>query len=172
MLSYKIYEAQHDYNKDMEVLRAEKEELLANRDFSNEELNAMLAEIDKRIQDRQAMHMAATASLETRKIVIAFIFNCNFSCFLWMQLGCTAGKSRQDTRFKQTNRKCGKKAFGGLARAGGPKIVCNNFRARNDWCRNQSAGCKVSSATGWDEEIAVKWMGWNGVWRKIVWYAF
>lgn len=74
VLSYKIYEAQHDYDNDMEVLRKEKEELLARKDISEEDLHAMLAEIDKRIQDRQVMHMAAKAKLETNKIVIVFIF--------------------------------------------------------------------------------------------------
>lgn len=69
VLSYKIYEAQHDYAADMEEFRKEKEELLARKDVAEDDLNAMLSEIDKRIQDRQVLHMAAKATLETQKIV-------------------------------------------------------------------------------------------------------
>lgn len=69
VLSYKIYEAQHDYDNDMEELRREKEELLARQDVSEEDLAAMLSEIDKRIQGRQMMHIAAKSDLETQKAV-------------------------------------------------------------------------------------------------------
>lgn len=70
VITYKIYEAQHDYAMDMEMLRKEKEELLANEDLSEDELAALLHEVDKRIQERQMMHNAATADLETQKTVI------------------------------------------------------------------------------------------------------
>lgn len=75
VLSYKIYEAEHDYETDMEELRKEKTELLANEDVDDDDLNAMLLEIDKRIQDRQMMHMAAKTDLETKKTVITFTFH-------------------------------------------------------------------------------------------------
>lgn len=75
VLSYKIYEVQHDYTTDMETLREEKEELLARKDLSEEDLNALLSEVDKRIQDRQVLHIAATANLETQKTVNRFLSN-------------------------------------------------------------------------------------------------
>lgn len=70
IISYKIYEMQHDYTADMEILRKEKEELLCRKDVDPEDLHEMLSEIDKRIQTRQMMHITAKSKLEKEKIVI------------------------------------------------------------------------------------------------------
>lgn len=69
VLGYKIYEVQHDYTTDMDMLRDEKEQLLAREDIIDEDLKLLLAEIDKKIKERQALHVAATANLETQKSV-------------------------------------------------------------------------------------------------------
>lgn len=102
VLSYKIYEAQHDYETDMEDLRREKEDLLAKQDLSEEDLNALLCELDKRIQERQAVHLAAKSNLETKKAV-KFTHISSFTVFFKQTVDCRARKSHENPRFRCKN---------------------------------------------------------------------
>lgn len=90
VLSYKLYEAEHDYVTDMEIMRNEKEELLARKDLDEDDLRAMLSEIDKRIQDRQIIHMAAKANIESKIMVIIsyFSFLLPYYYFIKPCVGC------------------------------------------------------------------------------------
>ncbi|KAF2882977.1 hypothetical protein ILUMI_23205 [Ignelater luminosus] len=67
VLTYKIFEAQHDYRSDMEALHKQKEELLKRTDLTKSQMALALAELDLKIADRTNMHEAAMMSLEGQR---------------------------------------------------------------------------------------------------------
>lgn len=69
VLTYKIFEAQHDYRSDMDALLKQREKLLRRTDLTKSQMALALAELDLKIADRKNMHEAAMMSLEGQRTV-------------------------------------------------------------------------------------------------------
>ncbi|KAK4884545.1 hypothetical protein RN001_000816 [Aquatica leii] len=67
VLTYKIFETQHEYRKRMEELCLEKESVLTKRDIPNAKIAITVAEIEKKMNDLRNMHEENLASLEGQR---------------------------------------------------------------------------------------------------------
>lgn len=69
VLTYKMYESENHFRKDMEQLQAERQQLLSRQDVNEDQMALALAELDKRIADHQQNHDATMTSLQNQKEV-------------------------------------------------------------------------------------------------------
>lgn len=67
VLTYKIYEIQHDFRKEMEDLQYQRQELLSRKDMTEPQIAMALAELDKKIADKQNTHEATLTSMEGQR---------------------------------------------------------------------------------------------------------
>lgn len=69
VLTYKMYEHQCDYRKNMEDLQGQKQQLMTRDDLNEEERHVAIEEVEKKIADSENKHEEAMAAMESQKQV-------------------------------------------------------------------------------------------------------
>lgn len=69
VLTYKIFEAQHEFRMTMEGLIHKKQKLVKRTDIDDESIALEVAELDKEMADLKGMHESAVVNLDVQRDV-------------------------------------------------------------------------------------------------------